>query len=414
MTKEVYIAGVSMTAFSRHPDKSVKQLSAAAVDAALRDAGCDRKTIQSIYFGNALQGQMEGQHLIRGQVALLPLGFGGIPIFNVESGCATASAAFHLAINALRSGSIDVALAVAAEKMVSSDREKMFSAFDSGWDIETADETLAMFLAEGGEHEDGSPGQRSMFMDVYAAWARSHMRRYGVTQRQLAQIASKNHAHAVHNDRAHYRAPMSVDEVLAARALAYPLTVPMCAPISDGAAAAVLATAGGLKRMTGDRERPVRVRASVMRNATAREWDDLDNHLSRLAALEAYELAGVGPDEMDVAEVHDATAFGELIQTENLGFCARGAGGELAESDEAALGGRIPVNPSGGLECKGHPIGATGLGQIFELVTQLRGESGKRQVKDARLAIQENGGGVWGCEEATTHIAILERASTES
>jgi acetyl-CoA acetyltransferase len=411
--QDIYIVGVGMTKFGRHLERSVKDLVRSAVTDAAKDAGCDPAHIQAAYFGNATQGHMEGQHCIRGQVSLLPLGLEGIPIVNVENACATASTALHLAVKDLRSGDSDLVIAIGAEKLFSADKAKTFSAFDSAWDIETRVESAANLrqLGDGVEPPPGSESDKpySLFMDVYAAFCRYHIREYGLTQRQLAIVASKNRSHARHNEYAQFREPLSVDDVLGAPPITYPLTLPMCSPISDGAAAAILCTGAAIDRYGLDRRRAVRVHASVLRTATARAYDRLDLHVTRLAAEAAYSRAGLGPEDIDFAEVHDATAMGEVIQTENLGFCPRGGGGELAESGATALGGRIPVNPSGGLESKGHPIGATGLGQIFEIVTQLRGESGPRQVENARLAIQENGGGLWGIEESVAHVGIFGR-----
>jgi acetyl-CoA acetyltransferase len=181
----------------------------------------------------------------------------------------------------------------------------------------------------------------------------------------------------------------------------------MCAPLSDGAAAAILVTEDGLRRIGADKSRCIKVAASVIRSFTHRDMDEPEKSIGRLAALRAYEIAGLGPDDMDVAEVHDASAMGEIIQSENLGLVPFGGGGPAAERGEFTLGGRIPINPSGGLESKGHPLGATGIGQLFELVTQLRGEAGARQVPGARNAIQENGGGMVGVEEAAVAVHIL-------
>jgi len=412
--RDVYIVGVGMTHFGRHLDLTEKQLTAQAVENALRDAGCERGRVGAAFYGNCSQGYMHGQHFIRGQVALLPLGLQGIPVTNVENACATGSTAFHMAVSYVRAGGADVALAVGTEKMYSTDRAKMFGVFDSGWDIELTEQTRAAFAAMGAgvEVPPGSTSTKpySPFMDVYAGFARGYMRRFGITQHQLAVIAAKNHVHSVHNPRAQFRAAMTADEVLAAPPITYPLTLPMCSPISDGSAAALVCSAEALSRHGFDRGRAVRVLASVMRSASARPADDFEHHLTRLAAKAAYEQAGVGPADVQVAEVHDATAMGELMQTEMLGFCAIGEGGPLAESGATRLGGRIPVNPSGGLESKGHPIGATGLGQIFELVSQLRGECGPRQVQGARIAMQENGGGIWGVEESAAHIGIYGAA----
>ncbi|TAK70844.1 MAG: thiolase family protein [Betaproteobacteria bacterium] len=412
--QDVYIVGVGMTPFGRHLDRTEKQLTAQAVEDALRDAACERKRLGAAFYGNCGQGYMQGQHMIRGQVALLPLGLQGIPVTNVENACATASTAFHMALAYVRSGSADVALAVGSEKMYSTDRAKMFGVFDSAWDLDLVEQTRNGFIAMGKGIEppagSTSPKPYSPFMDIYAGFARRYMKRFGITQRQLALIASKNHAHSVHNPRSQFRAAMSTDEVLAAAPITYPLTLPMCSPISDGSAAAIVCTGEALSRYGFDRKRAVRVLASVMRSASARDADDLEHHLTRLAAKSAYEQAGLGPQDIHVAEVHDATSMGELMQTEMLGFCGFGEGGGFAESGATSLGGRIPVNTSGGLESKGHPIGATGLGQIFELVGQLRGECGARQVEGARIAIQENGGGIWGIEESAAHIGIYAAA----
>lgn len=414
--KDIYVIGVGMTHFGRHLDKSVKQLASWAVEDALHDSRCKREHIQAAFFGNAAQGYMDGQLFIRGQIALLPQGFSGIPIINVENACATASTAFHLAMNQLRAGASDVALAVGVEKMYSTDKAKMFALFDSGWDLETVESNAAQLKALG-KGTDVPPGTTSdkpysVFMDVYAAFARQLMRRYGITQRQIAAVSAKNHTHAVHNERAQYRKAMTIEDVLGGQPITFPITLPMCAPISDGAAAAILCTGEAITRYGFDRSRAIRVRASVMRSATHRDGEDLVNHVTRLTANAAYEQAGIGPKEIHVGEVHDATAVGELIHAENLGFCEVGESGALAESGATTLGGRIPINPSGGLESKGHPIGATGLGQIFELVAQLRGECGRRQVEGARLAIQENGGGLWGVEEAAAHVSIFERLTS--
>ena len=409
---DIYIAGVGMTPFGRHPGLSVKALTAWAVRDALEDAGCEAGAVGTVFFGNTAQGFFEGQHVIRGQVALLPLGLTGIPIHNVESACATGSTAFHLAVQTLRAGAAEIVLAVGAEKLHIPDKARMLALFEGGWDVATARENAARLtaLGQGVELPPGvvATAAHSRFMDVYAAFGRQLMRRHGLTARQIACVAAKNHTHSVHNERAQYRHAMGTDEVLAAPGVVWPLTLPMCSPISDGAAAVLLCTGAALARMRRHAA-PVRVRASVMRSASARDSEALEHHVTRLAAQAAYEAAGVAPGDIDVAEVHDATAVGEIIQSENLGFCEPGAGGRFAESGASSLGGTLPVNPSGGLESKGHPIAATGLGQIFELVQQLRHACGARQVAAARLAMQENGGGLWGVEEAAAHVCIFER-----
>ena len=412
MTK-IYVAGIGMTQMGKMLDRSVKHLTAEAVGEALQDAGADKNDLQSAYFSNATQGHMEGQEMIRGEIALRDMGIEEIPVVNVENACASGATAFNLAVQFLKAGEGDTSLAVGAEKMYSSDRERMFSAFDGAWDITTVEENTDKLLALGQGYAvpPGTTSDKpySMFMDVYAAWSRHHMKIFGTTQRQIAAVSAKNHNHSQYNDKAQYRMPYSVDEVLAAPPITFPLTLPMCAPISDGGAAAVLCTDEGLKRLGVDQSRAIEVKASILQTGSTRSENETDQHITAKAARRAYERAGVGPEDMDVAEVHDATAMGEIMQVENLGFCDFGDGGAAAERGDTLLGGRVPVNPSGGLECKGHPIGATGLCQIYELTMQLRGEAGARQVERARLAIAENGGGLYGIEESVAAITILGR-----
>ena len=401
---QVWVAGVGMTAFGVRPEASVKDLTRDAVTEALSDAGAELGDVEAAYFGNTCQGVLEGQVVVAGQMALRSMGFERIPVVNVENACATGATALHQAVLHVRSGAGDVVLAVGAEKLNIGDGQKSLSVFDGGVDVNDLAGVRSVLTELGGEIPDsGRP--HSMFMDIYAALARAHMDAFGTNQRQLALIAEKNHAHAVHNPLAHFRKEMSATEILAARPVAGPLTVPMCAPLTDGAAAVVVCNSAGLRRLGA--RRPVRVLATVVRTGTVRPLSAWDRSVSRLAAQDAYEQAGVGPDDVSVAEVHDASAFGELLQTELLGFCEIGSGGKLAESGATRLGGLLPVNPSGGLESKGHPMGASGLAQIYELAHQLRGNCGVRQVPDARIALAENGGGWYGSEEAVAAITIL-------
>jgi acetyl-CoA acetyltransferase len=409
--EEIFVVGVGMTPFGRMLDLDIKTLTRMATERALADAELGLTDVKAAFFANVGQGHMEGQHMIRGEIALRSMGLGGIPVVNVENACASGSSAFNLAVSHLKAGQSDVALAVGSEKMYSLDRELMFSVFDSGWDITARDATVARLakMGEGIEPPAGTTSNRpySVFMDVYAAFSRFHMKRYGTTREQIAAVAAKNHNHSAHNPLSQFRNRYSIPEILAAPPIAYPLTLPMCAPISDGSAAALLCTSSGLKRLGLNDKRAIRVLASVIRSGQDRAPEDVEKHCTALGAKQAYEIAGIGPEDVSVAEVHDATAMGEIIQLENLGFCAFGDGGAISERGETAIGGRIPVNPSGGLESKGHPIGATGLGQIHELVTQLRGEAGPRQVEGARIAIAENGGGIHGIEEAVGCLTIL-------
>jgi acetyl-CoA acetyltransferase len=400
-----------MTPFGKYLDRSIKQMTEAAVGQALADGGAAIADIEAAYFANAAQSILEGQATIPGEIALRTMGFEGIPITNVENACASASTALDMAAIWLKAGRGGVALAVGAEKMFSEDRELMFRVFDSGWDVHNVEAAMARLLELGAGVDDPEgdedTGQRSIFMDVYAALAKFHMKTFGTTQEQIAAVAAKNHDHSQHNPLSQYREPMTLDEVLTARKISWPLTLPMCSPISDGAAAAVLCREEELDRF--DRDRAVKIAATVLRSGSDRKPEEVDKHITHLAANRAYEEAGLGPDDMDVAEVHDATAFAEIQQIENLGFCGFGEGGPMTMAGDTRLGGRIPVNPSGGLESKGHPVGATGLAQVHELVTQLRGEAGARQVDGARFAIAENGGGFHGIEEAAACLTILGR-----
>jgi acetyl-CoA acetyltransferase len=409
----IYIAGIAMTVFGRHLERSLEDLAREALQGALKDAGCQTSDLGIAYYAGTTNGPLQGQISIPGQVVLAKLGVHSIPIFNVENACASGSSAVNLAVQSLKAGTTDVALAIGAEKMNIADKLKALSLFEAGWDVSRAEENYQT-LVQMGAGVVPPPGSESdkpysKFMAIYAAMCRFHMQTFGTTQRQIAAVCAKNHGHSVHNPWSQFRKPFSIDEVLAAPPITYPITLPMCAPLSDGAAAAIICTEEGLKRIGADRSRCIKIAASVLRSFSPRSIDRPDLNVGRLAAQQAYEIAGLGPDDMHVAEVHDASAMGEIIQSENLGFVPLGQGGPAAERGEFTLGGRIPINPSGGLESKGHPLGATGIGQLYELVTQLRGEAGARQVEGARHAIQENGGGLQGVEEAAVAIHILSK-----
>jgi len=409
----IYIAGISMTVFGRHFERSLDDLAGEALDGALKDAGCSKEDIGTAFYAGITNGPLQGQFAIPGQVVLGKLGVDGIPIYNIDNGCAAGSSAFALAVQSLKAGVTDVALAIGAEKMNVEDKLSVLKLMEAGWDVSRADENYARLvkLGEGVVPPEGSESDKpfSRFMSIYAALCRNHMAKWGTTQRQIAAVSAKNHQHSVHNPWSQFRKSFTIDEVLGSPPITYPLTLPMCAPVTDGSAAAIICTEEGLKRIGADRSRCIKVAASVVRSASSRSIDQHELNLARLAANQAYEIAGLGPSDMHVAEVHDAAAMGEIIQVENLGFVEMGQGGPAAERGDFTIGGRIPVNPSGGLESKGHPLGATGIGQLYELVTQLRGEAGPRQVEGARHAIQENGGGNIGVEEAAVAIHILTK-----
>ncbi|MFI8748195.1 thiolase family protein [Pseudomonas sp. NPDC077186] len=409
----IYIAGIAMTVFGRHLQRSLEDLAGEALHGALRDARCSAADVGVAYYSGMTNGLLQGQISIPGQVVFSKIGIHSIPIFNVENACASGSSAVHLAVQSLKAGATDVALALGAEKMNISDKAKAFAVFEGGWDVVRAEENYRTLvrMGEGVEIPEGSESDRpySKFMAIYAAMCRFHMRTFGTTQRQIAAVSAKNHGHSVYNPHSQFRRPFTIEEILAAPPITYPITLPMCAPLSDGAAAAILCTEEGLRRIGADRSRCIKVAASVIQSFSHRPLERPELHLGRRAADLAYEMAGLGPQDMHVAEVHDASAMGEIIQAENLGLAPLGEGGPAAERGDFTLGGRIPINTSGGLESKGHPLGATGIGQLYELVTQLRGEAGERQVEGARHAIQENGGGLQGVEEAALAIHILSK-----
>ncbi|MBC94259.1 MAG: thiolase [Rhodospirillaceae bacterium] len=408
----IYIVGIGMTSFGKYLNRSVKQMTSEAVNSAINDAECKLSDIDIAYFSNAAQSVLEGQATIPGQIALRTMGLQSVPIVNVENACASASTALDMASTWLKAGRGGIALAVGAEKMFHEDRDKMFSVFDGGWDIHNSKKATEALLHLGVGVDDpdvdnDDNAQRSIFMDVYAALAKYHMKCFGTTQEQIAAVSAKNHEHSQYNYLSQYQKAISIEEVLAARKVSWPLTLPMCSPISDGAAAAIICREDELYRF--DSKKAVKIEATVLRTGSDRKPEEFTKHITHVAAQQAYEESSLGPDDMDLAEVHDATAFAEIQQIENLGFCEFGEGGHMSISGETRIGGNIPINPSGGLESKGHPIGATGLAQIYELVAQLRGDAGKRQVEGARFGIAENGGGFHGVEEAVACLSILSR-----
>lgn len=415
--RDVFIIGIGMTRFAKHLNLTEKDLTKTAVERTLADAGISAREIQSVVFSNSMWGYFNHQHCIKGQVALRPLGVMGIPVTNVENACASGSTALHTAWLQVASGLHECVLAVGVEKIFNEDTLKMFQGYNAGVDVAEITEHFAALqriqdrlnlkIPEDQGNSNGAGSSRSAFMDVYAAGCRWHMATHGTTRQQLAVIASKNHFHSSMNPYAQFQKQMSVEEILAAKPVTYPLTVPMCAPVGDGGAAVIVCSKDTLSNLSS--ARPVKILASVLGSGTDRAMESEELDIAAILSKQAYEMAGVGAEDIDTAEVHDATSFGELHQTEALGFCPPGQGGVFAESGATRLGGKIPINTSGGLESRGHPIGASGLGQIFELVTQLRHEAGDRQVEGCRLALAENGGGNLGFEEAAMGIHILER-----
>ena len=412
--RKVKIIGGAVTKFGKHMDRNLKSLVAEAVAGALEDARITKEQLQGAWVGNAAQGLNDGQECIRGQVVLRAMGIGGIPVINVENACAASATALNGAWAMVALGEIDVALVIGMEKMYYEDRSKVIRGFMGGMDVEVVKQFMEASKAqekeiekarkEKGETEKKKSGQRTVFMDLYAMGARMHMDKYGTTQRQLAAISSKNHFHSSMNPLAQYQRTFTVEEVLEAPEVAWPLTRPMCAPIGDGAAAAVICSDEFAKKLGCSHV--VEVAACVLASGEDRE-EGKEPTLTKLSG-KAYEKTGIGPKDIDVAEVHDATAVGELTSLEHLGICPIGEGGPFAEAGHTTLGGRIPVNVSGGLESQGHPVGATGCRQVVELSWHLTGRAGKRQVEDAKVGLAQNAGGSIGGTEAALSVTILK------
>jgi acetyl-CoA acetyltransferase len=353
---------------------------------------------------------------VRGQVAFAPLVNEGlfprrVPCINVEGACASASLALHGAYKDVLSGCSSVALALGVEKTYYPRHPAMvIQAFTGGVDVSELPSLTAQYREIGEKcGKKWSEGiSHTIFMDTYATLAAWHMWKYGTTREQLALVASKNHFHGSLNPLAQYQFGVPVEKVMADYEVSWPLTRAMCAPLGDGAAAAIVCSEEYLKGLPAQvRRRAVKILASVVSGGHQRSID-LPS-LSHWAAERAYKNAGIGPMDIDLAEVHDATAFCEIYQSEMLGFTPIGQGGKLAESGATRFDGAKPINTSGGLESKGHPVAATGLSMVGEIVTQLRGEAAQRQVKNAEIGLVENGGGVVSVEEFCCAVTILQK-----
>jgi len=391
-----------MTRFGKYLDRGLRDLAEEAVRNVVQDAGLDIQEIHAAYVSNSVAGLITGQEAIRGQVMLRHTGLMGIPIVNVENACASASTACHLAWMAVASGMYDCALALGVEKLSDPDKAKSFRAFNSAVDVSE----LAEIEKRLGRSSEGA-SDRSLFMDLYISMLNSGASDSqgavrGITREQMALVSVKNHYHGSLNPYAQYREAVTLEQVLQSRRVVGPLTVLMCSPLGDGAAAVLIASEefARSKSLKGPR-----VDASVL--VSGRGDDRSMAPSTRRAATQAYEMAGISPEDVDVAEVHDAVAPAELSIYEDLRFCAPGEGSKLVADRITWLGGRLPVNTSGGLLSRGHPIGATGLGQIVEVVWQLQGKAGKRQVENCKVGLTQNGGGHIGFDAAAMAIHLF-------
>jgi len=411
MKQNAYIAGVAMTRFGKYLDRSLKSLAHEAINGALKDASLDGNALQGAWVGNVGAGVISGQVCVPGQVILRDMGIGKIPVINVENACASSATAFQQACSMVTLGAYDIVLACGVEKLYSDDKLKTFSVFSGGVDIEKSDQMLAEIeekLKQAGMDVDreGAGKNRSLFIDIYVSWALDHMNKYGTTREQLAAVSAKNSYHGSLNPYAQYHDVLSVEDVLNSKEVVWPFTLPMCSPIGDGASAVVLVSEKKAKEL--GITRMVKVEAAALSSGYDYASDSQDQP-PRLGANEIYEEAGIGPDELDCVELHDASAISEIMYYEYLGLCADGGGGEFVEAGHSKLGGKIPVNTSGGLMRKGHPVGATGTAQLAELVWQLRGDAGDRQVEGAKLALAENGGGFIGTDVAALALTLLSK-----
>lgn len=416
--RDVFVLGSSTTRFQRWPDRAHDDLAREAVLAALADAGLtDASALGVALVGNCALHAF-GQANIRGQVLLLPMIREGrfpatTPIGNVEAGCATGGLTLHAAWMAVASGQVELALALGVEKtFFPGEPRKVLELLAGGMDQLHPDAWRALYRESaplcGAAFEPSA--DRSVLLDVAALNAAWHMKRYGTTAHALAHVAAKNRAHGAKNPAAQVQAAVSVEEVLASPHVIGPFTRAMCAPLSDGAAAVLLCSKEFLARHDGRWNRPaVRLAATVLANGTRQRPDEPP--VTKFAALRAYDRAGIRPEDVDVAEVHDATAFAEVAALEALGFCQEGLGGPYSESGATALGGERPVNPSGGLTSKGHPLAASGLAMVHEVALQLRGAAGARQVADAEWGLVHNAGGLVGFDEATSAVSLFQRVA---
>lgn len=376
------VVGIGITPFGRHLDRTIAQLGAAAARAALEDSGLTSAQVEAGYVANALGGMLFGDTTI-GQGILAELGIRRVPVLNVENACTSGSSALWLAWNAIEAGQMDCAIVLGVEKMC----------------------VPGLGLINSGRSEIDT--QLGLVTPAsFAMRAMRHMHEFGTTREQMASVVAKSRAHGARNPLALFQRQETVADVLAAPLVADPLTRSECCPIADGAAAVVLAS----DRLARQTSRAIRLNTAVLGSGSYENPADMVRwETDARTARQAYERAGLGPEDIDVVECHDAFSIAEILHCEALGLCPAGEGGRLAAAGETSLGGRIPVNVSGGLLSRGHPVAATGVAQIVEIVTQLRGEAGGRQVAGARTGLAQCMGGDRAGDTKSCTVAILSR-----
>ena len=394
--RDVVITGVGIHKFGRYPEKSLKDFGRVSILKAVKDANISIRDIEVAYVGNGLAGLITGQEGVRGQVILRDCGFSGIPIVNVENACASGTTALRGALLEIASGLCDVALALGVEKMYCEDSSKTVKAIATDTDVEITSGTGLSFPA------------------LYAMETKKFMVRTGVKIDHLAKVAVKNRHNGALNPDAFIQQETTVEDVLNSRIIADPLTSKMCCPISDGAAATVLCSKDLAKKFTDNPQ--IEIAACALRSGVYRPGyfcdDPNESNSVKLAAMDAYKMARIEPKDVDVAEVHDAMAPAELWLAEKLGLAKESEIVTMVDEGWSEIGGKLPINTSGGLIAKGHPIGATGLAQICELVYQLRGDAGKRQVEKPMVALAENGGGRIDGDNASRAVTVLKRGES--
>lgn len=404
--RDAAVVGVGMSRFGKYPEKGIKDLVREAVEPALKDAGLNKADIEAAFVGTAAPGIMTGQEQIKAQVTLSAMGIDTIPMYNIENACASSSSAFNLAWTAVGAGLYDCVLVVGFEKLYDKDKMKSYMALGTAVDIEMALQHLEAFQKKHGAGKtiiaEGSGQSRSIFMDMYAYYTRIYMERYGLTQRHFAKISVKSHKNGAMNPHAQYQKEVTLDQVLESGDVAFPLTRMMCSPVCDGSAAAIICAGDHVGRFE---KMPVWIAGSVV--GSGKISDDLRDTLTSRLGPRLFEAAGIRPENIDIIEVHDATSPSEIITLIELGLCPGEDAAKWIDEGYLDIDGRLPTNTSGGLAAKGHPIGATGLGQIHEIVLQLRGEAGPRQVAGPRLGMTHNGGGILGVDAAAMAMHIF-------
>ncbi|QDX82462.1 thiolase [Denitratisoma sp. DHT3] len=403
MRVNAVVAGVGMTPFGKHLDKSIKWLGGQAVLDAIKDAGIRPEEIEAAYVGNCAAGTVTGQESIRGQVVLSSVGLGKFPIINIENACGSGSTALNQACMMVSAGYYDVVLVVGFEKLYHENKAISYAAFNGAIDVEERDKFLAQMSA--GQSE-GSGTSRSMFADFYGVLAREFMASHGTSIEHFAMVSAKTSFHGSLNPRAQFQNAMTVEEVLAQPVIVDPLTRPMICPLADGGAAAVIVSERKARQL--GIAKPVRVVSSVV-HSFFEHPDGAAENVTSLSIEEAYYEAGVGPKDLSLVELHDSSVVTEMLTYEHLGLCKPEEIAGCVERGDFRLGGRLPVNTSGGLLRKGHPVGASGVAQLCEVTWQLQGRAGQRQVEGARVGLCHNGGGNLGNDTAVMNITIAMR-----